>query len=135
MAAYTRIPNSTTLQYVDCDDNGGLDGRDSALVIPVLAGRTNLIVIDGVNGATGTLRLNYSLVTPTLLVPMGTTPQGDSRVRVSGRPELRFTIQRSIDFQNWSSLIFTNAPTGIFDYIDAGSASLPTKLYRALLQP
>jgi len=66
---------------------------------------------------------------------MGTTPQGDSRVRVSGRPAVRFTIQRSTDFQNWSSLNFTNAPTGILDYIDSGSASLPSKVYRALLQP
>jgi hypothetical protein len=135
MAAFARVPNSTTLQFIDCDDNGGLDGRDSALAIPVQAGRTNLIKVDGVNGATGTLRLNYSLVTPTLLAPLGITPQGDSRVRVTGRPGVRFTLQRSANFQSWSSLISTSAPTGFFDYIDAGSASLPTRLYRALVEP
>jgi hypothetical protein len=135
MAVFARMTNSPMLQYLDCDNDGGLDGRDSALVIPVQAGRTNFIVIDGVNGATGVLRLNYNLVTPTLLVPMGTTAEGNSRVRVSGRPNQRFTLQRSTNFQNWSSLITTNAVSGVFDFIDTGSAVLPGKYYRALLLP
>jgi hypothetical protein len=135
IAVFARLTNSSMLQLLACDNNGGLDGRDSAVVIPVQAGRTNFIVIDGVNGATGVLRLNYSLVTPTLLVPMGTTLEGNSRVRVSARPNLRFTLQRSTNFQNWSSLVTTNSVSGVFDFIDTGSAALPGKYYRALLLP
>jgi hypothetical protein len=135
IAAFTRMTNSSMLQYIDCDDNGGLDGSDSALVFSVQAGRTNFIVIDGVNGATGVLRLNYSLVTPTRLTPMGRTPAGDSKVRVSGRPNVRFTLQRSTDLKSWSSRITTNAPTGVFDYTDPDSAALSGKYYRALLLP
>ena len=136
IAAFTRMTNSPMLQYIDCDDNGGLDGIDSALAFPVQAGRTNFIVIDGVNRATGVLRLNYSLVTPTRLTPMGWTPAGDSKVRVSGRPNVRFTLQRSTDLKSWSSRITTNAPTtGVFDYTDPGSAALRGKYYRALLLP
>jgi hypothetical protein len=123
------------LQYLDCDDDGGLDGRDSALAIPVQAGRTNFIVIDGVNGATGILRLNYSLVTPTLLTPLGITAEGAARIRVTGRPDLRFTLQRSANLQSWSSLLTTHAPSGVFDYVDPASGNVPGRFYRALLLP
>jgi hypothetical protein len=135
MAAFTRMTNSPMLQYLDCNDNGGLDGRDSALAFAVQAGRTNFIVIDGVNGASGVLRLNFSLVTPTRLTAMGKTAEGHSRVRVTGRASQRFTLERSTNFQNWSPLLTTNSATGVFDYIDSGSATLPVRFYRAQSLP
>jgi hypothetical protein len=135
IAAFTRMTNSPMLQYIDCNDNSGLDGRDSLLAFSVQAGRTNFIVIDGVNGAAGVLRLNYSLVTPTRLAALGKTAEGHSRVRVSGRAGQRFTLERSTNFQSWSSLITTNPASGVFDYADPGSAALPVKFYRAQSLP
>jgi hypothetical protein len=134
IAVFTRMTNSPMLELLGCDNNGGLDGRDSALLVPVQAGKTNFIVVDGVNGGSGILRLNYSLVTPTLLTALGNTPEGASRVRLTGRPGLRFTIQRSTDLQTWSSLVTTNTPSGVFDLIDS-SPGLPGRFYRALLLP
>ena len=40
-------------------------------VLPVQAGVTYYILIDGVNGVTGRLQLNYSLVTTSILKPLG----------------------------------------------------------------
>jgi hypothetical protein len=134
IAIFTRMTNSPMLQLLGCDNNSGLDGQDSALVVPVQAGRTNFIVVDGVNGVSGVLRLNYSLVTPTLLTAMGTTLEGAARVRLAGRPGLRFTIQRSTDLQTWSSLVTTNAASGVFDLIDPGPG-VPGRFYRALVLP
>ena len=134
MAVLTRNTNGT-LQQLACDNNGGLDGRDSALTVPVTAGRTNFIVIDGVNGASGTLRLNYSLVTPSFLTPLGKNAQGANRVRVTGRLGAKFTLQASPNLSTWSSLITTNAPTGTFDYVDTRSTNSNPRYYRALLLP
>ena len=92
-------------------------------------------MIDGVNGATGTLRFNYSLVTPSFLTPLGKTAQGANRVRVNGRTGVKFTLQASTNFSSWSSLITTNAPTGVFDYVDPRSTNSNPRYYRALLLP
>ena len=40
-----------------CDDNGGYDGQDSRLFFPATNGANYYIAVDGVGGATGTVRL------------------------------------------------------------------------------
>lgn len=52
-----------SLLSVACDNNSGTDHRDSALVAEVEGGRLYFIVVDGVYGARGTVRLNYLLNT------------------------------------------------------------------------
>jgi hypothetical protein len=60
MAVFKRSVTGA-LQQTACDNNSGLDHLDSSLSVSVKAGVTNFIVIDGVNSATGNLKLNYSL--------------------------------------------------------------------------
>jgi hypothetical protein len=135
MAVFVRsATNSTVLQLVGCDNDSGTNGQTSSLSVPVQAGQTNFIVIDGVNGATGILQLNYSLATTTVLTPLGFTPQG-FKLRVTGRPDLHFTIQASTNLIKWTSLLTTNAPSGVFEFVDTNSASSSRRNYRALLLP
>jgi len=54
--------NPAVLVLIACDDNSGVNGITSALSIPVSAGQTNWIEVDGVNGATGILQYNWKLV-------------------------------------------------------------------------
>ncbi len=57
----------SSLVSVGCDNNSGADGQDSKVAFYVTANQTYYIQIDGVNGATGTVYLNYSLNTvPTI---------------------------------------------------------------------
>jgi hypothetical protein len=136
MAVFRRsATNSSVLEQIVCDNNGGADGQDSAVALPVEAGKTNYVVVDGVNGATGILQLNYSLATTTVLKSVGVTAEGAQHLQVIGRTNLHFSIQRSTNMANWSTLITTNAPTGVFDFIDAGSTSSVRGFYRALLLP
>jgi hypothetical protein len=51
----------SSLVSVACDNNSGADARDSKVVFNVAANKTYYIAIDGVNGVTGTVYLNYSL--------------------------------------------------------------------------
>ena len=104
MAVFKRFPGSSAWVEVACDNTNGLDRLDSALSVPVEAGKTNLIVVDGVRSAKGTLKLNYSLVTPAQLASLGFTVQREHRLRYTGRPTSKFSIQVSGNFATWTTL-------------------------------
>jgi hypothetical protein len=136
MAVFRRSPtNAAFLEMLACDNNGGADGKDSSLSLPVEMGKTNYVLVDGVGGATGILQLNYSLATDTVLKYLGVTPNGAQHLQVVGRTNLHFAIQCSPDMQNWTSLFTTNAVNGVFDFIDTGATGKPVRFYRALLLP
>jgi hypothetical protein len=135
LAVYTYSPGGSGLDLLGCDNNSGLDNRDSAVAVPVQAGQTNFIVIDGYNGAYGTARLNCSLVTAGSITPMGFTVQKAMRLRLTGQPAMRFTLQTSSNLVNWTSLVTNSSSAGLFDYIDSKSTNAPRRYYRALMLP
>ncbi|MEO8426833.1 MAG: hypothetical protein ABI651_06950, partial [Verrucomicrobiota bacterium] len=53
-----------SLVDVACDNDSGQDGKDSKVSFAVTAGTVYFIAVDGVNGASGTATLNYSLLVP-----------------------------------------------------------------------
>lgn len=136
MAAFKRSPtNVAVLLQLNCDNNSGTNGRTSAMNFAVTGGTTNYILVDGVNGASGTLRLNYSLATTTILTPAGRTLEGANQIQVNGRPNLKFTLQASTDLANWTSLITTTMTNSIYTFTDLASIVQPKRYYRALLLP
>ena len=136
MAVFRRsATNASVLELLACDNNSGTNGITSSLSLQVEVGKTNYILVDGVNGASGILALNYSLVTSTAIKLVGVTQDGAQRLQVTGRPNLHFTIQASADMVAWTSLITTTSVSGVFDYIDTNSATVPRRFYRAVLLP
>ncbi|MBK8002220.1 MAG: immunoglobulin domain-containing protein [Verrucomicrobia bacterium] len=135
MAVYTYAPTNAGLALLGCDNNSGKDGRDSAVSIPVSAGQTNFIVIDGFNGASGVARLQCTLVTPGKLTPVGITAQKTFRLRLTGQPAMRFTLQGSTNFVNWTSLTTNTSSSGLFEFTDPRSTNGPFRFYRALMLP
>jgi hypothetical protein len=136
MAIFRRNPsNPALLQELACDNNGGLDHRDSSTNLLVQAGQTNFIVVDGVNGASGTLRLNYSLVPASRLRSLGFTPQRAHKLQISTHAGARFSIQSSTTLVNWTTILTTNASGNLFDFIDNASSNEPRRFYRALMLP
>ncbi|MSU59584.1 MAG: HYR domain-containing protein [Pedosphaera sp.] len=134
MAVFRRNPtNAAILTQIGCNNNGGLDGQDSSLTIPVTIGETNAILIDGVNGVSGTLKLNYSLVPKTSIAFLGITGDNKNSLRVSGRTNLNFNIQRSTNLLNWATIVTTNAPSGLFNYLDPVTG--PKQFYRVQALP
>lgn len=134
LAVFVRRANGN-LRLMVCDNNGGTDPGTSALSVPVEAGRTNLVMIDGVRGETGNLHLNYSLVVPSSLTFLGMTPEGYARLRVTGRPELSLVLQVSDDMANWTPLTTNSSLTGSLDYTDTTTPPRSQRLYRALMLP
>ena len=132
-----------------CDNDQGADtvtniannvpvtGKTSALSVPVPAGQTNLVFVDGVvtNGVvlSGTLNLSYSLVPVTLTaLPLSS---GAAHLQVSGQASLRIVIERSTNLRTWTPIL-TNTMTGAsYDFSDTGSSSLSQGFYRVRLLP
>jgi hypothetical protein len=137
LAVYTATgPGFGNLQPVACDNNSGADGLDSKLTFTAQAGVTYLIAIDGVRGAQGSVLMHYSLMTHALLTPLGRTPEGNNRLRLSGQPGGTFEVQSSPDCRTWTRLFTTNVVTGLCDFIDRGSTNQGWRYYRAItLQP
>ena len=136
MAVFRRNPtNPSLLQLITCDNNSGSNGKTSAFSYPVIAGQTNYIEVDGINGATGTLVLNYSLMNPAVLKSLGVTSQRAAHLQVNGLPSMHFTIQASTNLLNWVSLVTTNSASGTFDFIDTTASGSQRQFYRALMLP
>lgn len=135
LGVYTYSPTGPGLAQLGCDNNSGLDRRDSAVSVPVQAGRTNFVVIDGFNGASGVARLNCTLVTPGSLTPVGFTAQRALRLRLTGRPAMRFTLQSSSNLVSWVPLVTNTSASGTFDFTDSRSTNAPRRFYRALMLP
>ena len=134
LAVFVRRANGN-LRLMVCDNNGGSDPGTSALSVPVEAGRTNFVMIDGVKGETGNLHLNYSLVVPSSLTFLGMTAESYARLRVTGRPELNLVLQVSDDMTNWTPLATNSSLTGTLDYTDTTTPPRSQRLYRALMLP
>ena len=136
MAIFARSPtNATRLDLLACDNNSGLDAHDSALSCPVEAGKTNFIVIDGVNGATGILKLNYTLVASSAQAPLALTAHQDYQLRLTGYPSMHFTVHSSSNLVDWSPLLTTNSATGVFDFADPNANLTGRRFYRAVVVP
>jgi hypothetical protein len=135
MAVYERIVGVTNLHYLGCDDTNGLDRLDSALVVPVVGGRTNFIIIDGVNGATGVLKFNYNLVVPSTLTALGRNASGQFQFLITGKPGMAFTIQSTADLRTWSNLFTGSNAAGSFVYTDTNNPAPGSRWYRLRMLP
>ncbi len=119
LAAY-RIENLGAgfdgLASVACDNNGGTDGIDSRVQFQVTKGTLYAIVIDGVGGAAGVVRLNYELSNTTLS-------------SVTGKPLIRLDLRRSVD-----GMLTLSWPTDLGELHVQVRSELGDEAWRALLQ-
>lgn len=83
LAVYTLNPPGLgfgDLVEVACDNDSGLDGEDSVVVFPVVAGETYYTVIDGVGGTSGFVTLSSSLAgSPVVLNLVGNPVSNQSQ--------------------------------------------------------
>jgi hypothetical protein len=135
LGVYTYSPTSQGLALLGCDNNSGVDRRDSAVSVQVQAGQTNFVVIDGYNGASGVASLHCTLVTPGSLEPIGFTALRALRLRLTGQPAMHFMLQASSNLVSWVPLITNTSASGTFDFTDTRSTNAPRRFYRALMLP
>jgi hypothetical protein len=133
LAIYTGTGESfASLVPVTCDNNSGTNGRTSAVSFPAKVGTPYFVAVDGVNGATGVVYLNYTLLKPISLTRVSMTPQGHFRIEAEVVPEVNAFLQRTTNFTFWS-IISTNVTTnGFLQVTDTNSVGSTNVNYRLL---
>jgi len=84
------IPDGEPASYENlhseaCDNDSGANGRTSAVTFTAVSNRIYYVVVDGVGGASGTVRLNYGLGVPPVITqqPAGRTVAAGGNVTLN----------------------------------------------------
>jgi hypothetical protein len=124
------------LQEVACDDNSGRDGEDSLLRFEAARGTVYYVAVDGVNGATGTVRLSYALDGSVGSVQWAVRTPQSFGAQFSGTAGRSYRVQASSDFERWFNVLTTNLTGGAaFEFIDANAHRYPHRFYRVVPLP
>jgi hypothetical protein len=143
LAVYTGPGDDfSTLVSVACDNNSGLDGRDSRVSFPATTGTIYWIAVDGVNNpstgvpAKGSVSLHFRLVLPLRLSSMVYTNGGGGRMtfKVTGTPNLPATVEVSTNVNAllWTPLVTNSAASGTFNFTNNGLGGTVRRFYRAV---
>jgi hypothetical protein len=136
IAIYILTATNPIPQQIACNNDASALVTYSSLEVPVQVGDTNTILVDGVNGASGTLVLNYSLIGAASTVRAGSIDaSGAFTVQVVGYPGMRFTLECSANLLEWTPLITTTSEEDIFSYTDTAIPVSGGKYYRAVFLP
>lgn len=138
LAVYTAPPvitSYTQLVSVVCDNNSGLDGLDSRTSFAATSNTIYYVAVDGVGGASGTVKIAFKLVLPLNLTNLVYTNVADGKftMRVDGTPTLPATIEftTNLNVGIWSPLTNASAPSGSFNFTNV-NAGPSNRIYRAL---
>jgi hypothetical protein len=124
-----------TLTNVACDNNSGLDGLDSSVSFPATKDTIYWIAVDGIGGASGTVRLRYQLIRPlTMTNWLFSSSNNNGRLvfRVNSTPNVVTSIETTTNLANWSGLITNSNASGIITYTNTNSLTASNRLFRAV---
>lgn len=119
-------------EAVGWDDNGGDDGKTSWLRFGASENASYFVVVDGVNGATGQIKLAVTLELSQRYRAFGKEGTKGFRLIADVPKRMVFRIESSSDLKTWLPLISTNAPEEVLDFADLEAAQLPQRFYKAV---
>lgn len=133
--------NGIALVQIACDDNSGPNGT-SRVEFDVVAGQTYYIAVDGVNGATGNVRLQMGGLEIGALLPQ---PGGPLQVPLLGRRSqdrtytLRAATNAAAPSNAWFTVLTTNisrtVPVWLFTYATNPPAGTPRLFFKGTENP
>lgn len=134
MAVYLSTDgNLVNLQQVACDNNSGKDGQDSAVTFEATAGTIYYIAVDGADGATGIVHLNYTLAIIITFANPAISDTGEFSVDLSVPPNREFVLEFSEDLKTWSTLKTDMSPNGFFKFSDPDFTATRIRFLRAFI--
>jgi hypothetical protein len=132
----------SSLVPVACDNNSGLDGKDSRVNFAATKNTIYWIAVDGVNNPTnglpakGSVTLHYRLVLPLRISSTAYTNTSGGRLtfRVTGTPNLAAAVEASTNLvgSNWVALVTNSTASGAFNYTNNGANAFSNRFYRAV---
>jgi hypothetical protein len=120
---------------VACDDNSGADGKTSWLQFAAEKTGSYFVLVDGVDGASGTVKLT------TLLEPwigagqVDRNAAGDFHFQMEVAKGWIYRIDATTNLDLWVPLINTNAPQGVLDFVDQDWDLYQQKYFRVMPVP
>ena len=120
----TSIDDFTQLNEIACDNDSGLDQKDSRLSFEAEASQIYFIVVDGVNGESGFVNLTYHMeleLSLRILPPFDSSPDNENLYGfvVKAEPGVPFVIESSADMTTWTTLVTTTvSDTGEYEFRD-----------------
>jgi|GEM_PF-2414602 len=136
VGVYTGPPDQgfEGLTLLACDNDSGPDGRTSRLRVPVKAGQTYYVAVDGVGGRTGVVRLTYQLSLPVIAIALP-PPRMEAGIAAFTIPAVlgaRYVIQTSPNLVAWRTVLSTNAVSASLEFKDVESGVTAVRFYRVL---
>ena len=133
LAVYTGCCTFATLTPVSCDNNNGTNGLASSLNFPANMNTVYYIAVDGVNGVTGSVKLNYRLLVSMMLTNLASTTNSLT-FSLNATPSWPFSVQRSTNCFTWTNFLTSTTASGLYLFTDT---NLPPgrRFYRALQAP
>ena len=125
-----------TLTNVACDNNSGLDGLDSRTSFAATSNTIYYVAVDGVAGASGTVKFHYHLVRPLILTNLvySAAASGSFTMKVITTPALTNVIhyRTNMTSTNWVAVLTNTSASGTFNYTNTGIGTITNRYYRAI---
>ncbi len=134
LAVYTGSTIAGLTAVASSDDTQS-QTRSAAVVLDAVAGTAYQIAVDGFNGDTGTIRLLVRPTTPLAFAQPSKPPGGAFQAGFAAEPGVRFLIQASTNFLNWSTIATVVGQDGALTYLDGQATNAPARFYRAIREP
>ena len=115
---------------IACDTDSGEDRRSSLLSFDAQAGVTYFIAVDGLDGATGLVKLLAA--TKTLLTPPILVGNQFSRMRLWGDEGHSYRLDASTNMVDWLPILTTNGLSSGLLLVDPDAGQFPKRFYRAV---
>ncbi len=123
------------LQSVACNNDATPQDPTSRVTFEASKGTIYLIAVDGVNAATGTAFVNYSLTPPPQVVMSIGAEAGLLQLAVAGLPTVLQRLDVSTNLVSWDQVLITNTVLGTFKYTEPLSHSSPQRFFRVVSSP
>lgn len=134
LAVYTGSVVSS-LSSVAASDDAQSQTRSAALILSAISGTAYQIVVDGYNGDAGNVRLLIRPVMPLYFAQPAKPARGAFQATFAAEPGIRFLIQASTNFANWSTVATVVGQDGALNYLDTQATNAPARFYRAVREP
>jgi hypothetical protein len=121
--------NRANLRMIACDASQPPQKPGAAVQFGALRGVDYLVLVDGVEGRRGPIKLNWS--SDEEAPPQLTLRDGRFAVEMRVAPAV-YDWQVAEALGNWQTLLRTNPPSGIFQFQDALPATEPARFFRLI---
>jgi hypothetical protein len=132
LGVYVGPSRSNLTLIASGDDTPG--SLTAAVAFPAIAGTNYLIVVDGFDGACGSIVLEIISGAPRI-GPMKVLPGGGLGIGIEGELGRNYVVEGSSDLANWEAVAALENTTGNLQFVDRQARTSSQRFYRVVFEP